>query len=294
MRKDSVLRTMWRLMYPLITYFMVTLVIQMIMIVPSVVSLVRKIDFMDYDQVYDAVMQLVLDRAMFYTFVSGIFVIPVLYLFFYMDKKRFEDMKMVIKYVPLPVYTYVYPAMLGIVSCVALNNIIDITGLVNFSSFYKEYGEKIFGGGVMITFLASVIMAPILEELLFRGLIYKRLRFVCKPVVAGIISSVAFGMVHGNLVQFVYAFFAGMLLAYVYEKYKNLWAPIVFHFCANAMSLLGGELIEQDYDIRIKIALSVIEIVAVFVIYRIIEKKISRQVMPVDIEEQGEISCTTV
>lgn len=292
MKKDSTIRTIWRLLYPYIVYLAITVLVQMIMIIPEFIKLAKESTTTDYNELYDALMQLVYDKAMLYTFVSGIVAIPFLYLFFYLDKKRCNNNNMLVSYEPLLLRTYLYTALLGIGACLALNNLIDLSGLVNFSPVYQELADKVFGGGFWITFLASAIMAPILEELLFRGLIYKRLRFVCKPVTAGIISSVAFGITHGNLVQFVYAFFAGMLLAYVYEQYKNLWAPILFHFCANALSLAGSEVIVGNYDVKLKIALLIAETFAVISIYKMIGKKVNRQIKPVDAEGQGAITCT--
>jgi len=121
---------------------------------------------------------------------------------------------------------------------------------------------------------------------LFRGLIYKRLRTLCKPFVAAIISSLAFGITHGNLVQFVYAFLAGMFLAYVYEKYKNIWAPIIFHVCANAVSMLGTDVIDGIHYIWIKLALLVLETAVLFVIYKMIDYKVDRKIKPIISELQ--------
>lgn len=95
--------------------------------------------------------------------------------------------------------------------------------------------------------VSAVIAAPILEELLFRGMIYRRLRDFCNAKLAIIISAVFFGVFHGNLVQFVYAFIIGLMLAYVYEKMKTIWAPIVFHVGANLLSVLITELIPQSF-----------------------------------------------
>lgn len=66
--------------------------------------------------------------------------------------------------------------------------------------------------------VSAVIAAPLLEELLFRGMIYKRLRDLCSAKTAILVSAAFFGIFHGNLVQFVYAFIIGIMLAFVYEK----------------------------------------------------------------------------
>ena len=46
--------------------------------------------------------------------------------------------------------------------------------------------------------------------------------------------------------QLVYAFIIGLMLAYVYEKFKTIWVPIVFHMGANLISILITELLPQS------------------------------------------------
>jgi len=286
MERDSVQKTVWRVLYPYIVYLTITVAIELLLIIPECFRLIGNAQTTNYSQVYDELIQFIYNKAMFLTFVSGVITIPVLYLFFFLDKKKYRDNHMVVSYVPLPIPLYIYSALLGMLACLSLNNLIDLTGIVNLSPTYQEVANEIFGGDFFITFMTTVFMAPILEELLFRGLIYKRLRNICKPFVAAIISSLAFGISHGNLVQFSYAFLAGMLLAYVYEKYKNIWAPIIFHFCANALSMIGTDAIDGMHNIWIKVALLVVETTALFVIYKIIDCKVNRQIKPIISELQ--------
>lgn len=277
MNIDKIFKTIWRLLYPYLIFLGVTVVTQIILLMPDCIRLIQDSGISDPNQLYDALMQIVYDKAMFYTFVGDLVAIPILYLFFYWDKQKCRKMNMIVNYVPLPLYLYGFAALFGIAGCLSLNNLIDLSGIVNLSPIYQKMAETVFGGEIGIVFLASVIAAPLLEELLFRGLMYKRLRFVCNPMVAAIISSVAFGITHGNLVQFSYAFLAGLLLAYVYEKYKNLWAPILFHVCANAVSVVLGDLQLDNSMIWLKLLLFVVETVALFGIYRLIKCRVNRQ-----------------
>jgi len=281
MQRDGVLKTIWRVLYPYIVYFTITVAIEVLLFIPDCLRMIENAQTSDYSKIFNELNQLIYEKAMFLTLISGLVTIPVLYLFFFQDKKKYRDKHMVVSYDALPLRLYIYSAFLGMLACLSLNNLIDLTGIVNYSPTYQELADKIFGGNFFIVFLTTVCMAPVLEELLFRGLIYKRLRTICKPFVAAIISSLAFGITHGNLVQFVYAFFAGMLLSYVYEKYKNIWAPIIFHICANALSMLGTDLIDGIHSIWIKIALFVLETAALFVIYKIIDYKVNRKIKPI-------------
>ncbi len=84
--------------------------------------------------------------------------------------------------------------------------------------------------------LCYEIVAPISEELLFRQVIYKRLRQISPLWVAVIISAALFGLYHGNLVQGIYAFIMGCFLALVYEWTGSFVAPVLFHMVANHLS----------------------------------------------------------
>jgi membrane protease YdiL (CAAX protease family) len=79
---------------------------------------------------------------------------------------------------------------------------------------------------------------PICEELVYRGLIYMRMRQYLNVNMSILVSALIFGLVHGNPVQGIYGFLVGILFAYVYEQYGSLKAPILAHVSANMLSLL--------------------------------------------------------
>ena len=77
------------------------------------------------------------------------------------------------------------------------------------------------------------IITPVCEELVFRGLIYKRMRRDRSFIGAMISYAFIFGLYRMNLVQTIYAIVCGLLLAYLYEKYGSLKAPILAHVLMN-------------------------------------------------------------
>lgn len=85
---------------------------------------------------------------------------------------------------------------------------------------------------VWLIFIMVVIVAPIVEEFIFRKLMIDKLsRF--GDTFAIIISAVAFGLFHGNFYQFFYAAFLGLLLGYVYAKSGNVKYTVIFHMIIN-------------------------------------------------------------
>ena len=80
--------------------------------------------------------------------------------------------------------------------------------------------------------ITTLVCAPIIEEFVFRRVMIGTLgRY--GNVFAIIISSVAFGLFHGNLYQFFYAFLVGLVLGYVYVKSGRWWLSVLMHVIAN-------------------------------------------------------------
>ncbi len=82
------------------------------------------------------------------------------------------------------------------------------------------------------------ILAPIAEEVLFRWLVYLRMRDYMKIWPAAILSGLAFAIYHGNLLQGIYTLFFGIFFAYVLEMTGCLWASVLMHIGGNSFSLL--------------------------------------------------------
>lgn len=87
-----------------------------------------------------------------------------------------------------------------------------------------------------VILLFSVLIAPILEELMFRKILIDR-AIVFGDRTAIFLSGFMFGLFHGNLYQVFYAFALGCVLAYVYIRTGRLWYTILLHMTIN---FLGG------------------------------------------------------
>ena len=75
-------------------------------------------------------------------------------------------------------------------------------------------------------FLYAGILAPVAEEILFRGLV-QRMMLPFGKKFAILVSSLTFGLFHGNLLQAPYAFAVGLVLGYVAAEYNILWAMLL-------------------------------------------------------------------
>lgn len=126
-----------------------------------------------------------------------------------------------------------------------------------FSIFVGEMPENttselIMNSPIWIVIIVAVIIGPIVEELMFRKLMIDRLS-VYGDKIAIIVSSIAFGIFHGNFYQFFYAALLGLVLGYVYTKTANIVYPIIMHmfinFWGSIIPLLINKPMERYYEL---------------------------------------------
>jgi len=84
----------------------------------------------------------------------------------------------------------------------------------------------------------TVVLAPINEECIMRGLILTKLKRNMAPVLAVIISAVLFGVFHMNLVQGIYAGFLGLFMGYLAYKYNSIMPAMLFHAIFNSLNFV--------------------------------------------------------
>ena len=130
-------------------------------------------------------------------------------------------------------------ALGGLLLARGFNGLIGLTPLPRLFPAYESVTEAMYGGSLLSQTLASVVTAPILEELLTRGLVYGRLRpYFTDPRPAVLLGALIFALFHGNVVQGTYAFFLGLYFVSLYETYHSLLPPMLAHAAANASSIL--------------------------------------------------------
>ena len=98
------------------------------------------------------------------------------------------------------------------------------------------------GGGdplaIVALVLMTVVLAPIVEELIFRGCLYRFLKSQTTVLPAQIISGILFSLMHANMFSFLPLVVVGVLLVRVYEKTGNILVSIWFHAFFNGYTLL--------------------------------------------------------
>ncbi|MGM9636454.1 MAG: lysostaphin resistance A-like protein [Eubacteriales bacterium] len=98
--------------------------------------------------------------------------------------------------------------------------------------------EVYSGGGIFIYILGGVILAPIVEEFVMRGLMAKRFSRGMPKWLAVLVAAVIFGCIHDAVIQKIYAGLLGILLGAVFFRENSLFASVAVHFGFNLASLL--------------------------------------------------------
>lgn len=103
-------------------------------------------------------------------------------------------------------------------------------------------------------YLAIGILAPIAEEMVFRGAILRRLADAMegrKKWLAISVSAIVFGALHGNVPQFIHATVIGLLLGWMYIKTGSIVPGIVFHWINNSIAFVAYHMLPQADDMKI-------------------------------------------
>lgn len=245
------LKDLWRLIYPVIIYFAVAFIVQFaaVRVIASAAVANGTITAAGKStaELQEELNSLINRYSLHLTALTNVVLIPIYILLLMGDEKKRKN-SLGIRYTAPGIKRLGVVFVLGMSAAVSVNVIVSLSQIARFSPKYQQVSEVIYSGGLFMEIVSAVIAAPILEELFFRGMIYKRLRDMINVKAAVVISALFFGAFHGNLVQFVYAFIIGLMLAYVYEKFKTIWAPVIFHVGANLISVLITEFMPQSMN----------------------------------------------
>lgn len=221
--------TVWICLYPVIIYtviqFMAMLAMCFLCGIMGIATVETVIDF-----VSQYTLQL--------TAISAVISFVLLIVFFYFDKKRGR----IRQNSNARILDYIMAALGGAGIAIVLNIIISISGIIKFDAVFKEVSSEMLNTPFALSILCVGIILPIIEEVIFRGLIFNRIKYQYNYIAAIIISSIAFGIYHGNITQGIYATVMGFGLAYAYNKTDSLLIPVCIHISANVTVACYGQL----------------------------------------------------
>lgn len=181
------------------------------------------------------------ESAMLFTAVSGLLDIGVILLFYRIRRKKLGD-ALWLRRVEGP----------GLLSGAALAPALYLAVTVAMMALpeawldsYAEASSGVSGGGV-IGIVAVVLVAPVVEEFIFRGLIMTRLAQAMPGWLAAALSAAIFGLCHGHPVWFAYTFVLGVLFGLMDLRLGSIWPSILAHMVFNGVGQILDLLPEDD------------------------------------------------
>ncbi len=175
-----------------------------------------------------------------------------------LDKFRFKRIS--IKEIPLLV---IMGVSMQFITIALLEVLYKTNKLNNAFEKHEELMKGFDGGNIFLVTIAVAVLAPIIEEVICRGFFRVEMRGI-NILLYVFVSSLAFGLMHMNLLQAIYAFPLGILLAIAYIFIDSIWAPIILHSAVNFTSVILSKL--QQYINITETALMVIQAVSFVIV----------------------------
>lgn len=220
-------------------------------------SVLITLSFVFFVGIISSIAMMTISNALSYvSLISGIAQILYLLVVVVVLKLRRIDFKSRCGITTVSYKEYIVPAVAAI--CFSLFSNIMQTVIPIPEAFVGGMSDDM-GNSMLAFVLAIFIIAPIVEEMTFRGLIMTKLRKEFSAPISILISALLFGIIHfmaGGLVTVIHAFLGGLIFALSYEKTKSILPTIVAHFFAN----VGGVLMSviDDWSVTVQCVLAVI------------------------------------
>lgn len=136
--------------------------------------------------------------------------------------------------------------LLGITASLALNILVELASAamggsetqILDSEKYEVVESIQYSVPVWLGIVLYGILSPIVEEMVFRGVLYSRIKKFYSVTKAVVFSALLFGAFHANLPQFLYGTAMGVLIALCYEYSGCFAAPVLMHMSANIFIFL--------------------------------------------------------
>lgn len=238
----------WRILGPILIYFGIQFVGQMIVQtvvlathMQDLVGMMQSAQTESYPEVVATLSVKLMEWMMEYqSLISGFLAlctIPLPAFLFWRDRKMERAVQLPVnKVAPLKKYTWIL--LFGAAFCVGMNVVMVMSGLAMKDVSFLNVSKALYSESLGVMLVCQGLIVPIAEEWMFRGVLYRRCREQMKFWGAAFSVSLLFAFIHGSVTQMAYTLILGIFLAYVYEKFGSLKAPMFLHILVNSISIV--------------------------------------------------------
>lgn len=189
----------------------------------------------------ETLMQMLTDQSMKYSLIANMLTLVIIMIFYLVRRKKFSE-ALWLRKVDAPALWE------GVAFAPGLYLVVSAVLFALPESWLESYNEASAGittGGV-VGVLAVVVAAPVVEEIVFRGLIMTRLSRAMPGWLAVLLSAAIFGACHGHPVWFGYAFALGTVFGFMDLRAGSIWPSVLGHVAFNSFSQIITVLPESD------------------------------------------------
>jgi membrane protease YdiL (CAAX protease family) len=237
--------------------------------------------------IFDSFNNYLTDSLAIISFVAGIMTLFIYWLIIIAGKKNIKER---LDLIPVPLHNLWPIIPLGIFFNLFIANLLAIIPIPeHLLQDYAEASSDIRGITPMIL-LNVVLMAPVLEEVLFRGLVFKSLSGGMPLIPALLLQSLVFGLLHGQIIWIGYATVLGIALSITKTRYASLYPCILLHLVFNGWSYIMPsiyDLLPDSY--LISVAFTVISAAMIVLFGIMIFRKTARAKIIIDDNELSDI-----
>ena len=166
---------------------------------------------------------------------------------------------------------FAYAAIMIIGFRLAFDNSLTLwISKISMPNFIDEAFEELTSSPIILIFSAAIV-APIYEEIIFRGILLKGMAKKINPTIALVVSALLFALVHMNIPQGINAFLLGLVIGFIYLKMGSIYLSIFAHFINNFLALSVSslfELIGGKYSMEIHGMFFAVGIILIFIAYK--------------------------
>lgn len=199
--------------------------------------------------------------------IAAILMVPIFWFIMWLRK---EKMLIFCGFSRINIRNITFTAMIGIALVLPVDFITTFFSIDKISPSTQQMFNMIFTQSSFPVLLLGIgIIGPILEEILFRGLIFNELRKNMPTFLAIILQGLLFGSMHMNWTQFLYAAPLGIIFGFIYIWTKSIWSTILVHIFFNSTSIILQQFFnEQTLITKFYVALSfVLALILIVIIW---------------------------
>jgi len=230
----KVKKNIWKIIsYPLI-YLGVQLVVTVIYILAAIMPDIFKMSF------ENARTGKVIDEGKIYDLVLSVnFMMPVLisaviaFLIIFIIQRKEWKAERFWSFAGFKISPFLLCLILG-----AALNILTVC-IISFLPISPESSplDDLMGKNFMLEFITVALVGPILEEIIFRGVVHKYMDRLMSRHAAVFLQALIFGFIHLNITQGIYAFFLGVIIGYIYLWFDSIYVAIAVHVAFNGTNI---------------------------------------------------------